>query len=114
MKKNEVMQQPEFEPLPVEFEGKGSQGKFYFKQLMRVGDVALYRKTKEFDSGRQHKSHEVIVVRKQKESFRGDIHYKAKEHYPNDEEFGRYAWAFISLEAAVKKFEELLKRRGLK
>lgn len=80
------------EPLPIAFKAKER----IYRQLARKGIVALYevRNFRHVLIG-----FELIIIRYQKARSRNQknhdpIRYPERERYPNDEEFGRYAWSF--------------------
>lgn len=89
-------------PLPTTFTRSG----WTFTQLARVGDVALFRKSKQ-GFGYPIVSFEVIKVQKREAWSMGDQTFPAKEGYPSDEQWGTAGWTCLNLEAANKKLKEL-------
>jgi len=93
-------------PLPLEFEGKGSQKGFLFTQVKRGERAAIYRKT--------HSEFNVSyfeVIRLMSHNGR-DIHgkyYPPAEWYPGENAFGKDAFCFLGNQEALveKKFQKL-------
>jgi len=99
----------EYEILPIEFEGRGSQRGYYFRMLDRCGDVCLFEKS---DGDRKY--YEVIVIRKSKGrvSVIGgvEVEFKNKETYPSDEKFGLMGWCYVRECDAKVKYDEVRSR----
>lgn len=82
-----------------------------FTMVKRVGDVALYERTKE---GYVYSGWEVIIIQKAKASNfnvgASVINWnEGDEFYPNSESFGKKGWYYSSRELADVKFESLIK-----
>jgi len=96
--------------LPKEIRKNGKT----YKQVKRVGNVALYDTyTLLGDKGKkkqQRTSCEVFVVRIQRETIAPNgVVIPEKEKYPSNEDFGHYAWSFPARsKIAEEKFTELL------
>jgi hypothetical protein len=94
--------------LDIQFNGKGSQKGWTFKQLQRSGRIAIYEKRSESTV-----TYEVINIRVKKAASvkypNGTIvEYQAREAYPNDEQFGVFGWAYSHLADADKKYWDLI------
>jgi len=83
-------------------------GGFNFEIIKREGNIAIAK-------GKNKKGSvcfEVFKVKEQKESisnFGGvEVTFKAKESKPKDNDFGKDAFSYGELMAALKKFEELV------
>lgn len=50
---------------------------------------------------------EVFIIKVQKESERFGKTFPAKFRFPGNEDFGKWAWSYRSLELAENKFNEL-------
>ena len=98
----------DYEVLPQEFMGRGSQHGWVFKQLKRIGDIALYSKT---DNG-GNTYWEVVVIgfsRGGSTTIAGaNIVFNPKELYPSNEQFGVNGWCFSSQRDAATRFEQIL------
>ena len=95
--------------LRTEFEANyDKSGKMKFTQLRREGDVALYHRTRPDSSTFNY---EVFIVKTAKAGTalpNGAVEAEDRERYPGADAFGRYAYDCSTLEAAEKKFNELL------
>lgn len=82
-------------PIETEFKRSG----FEFKQMWRVGPVAIYGKKK--PEWKDFFTFEVVVIREQKawEAF-GRV-FEAKEAYPSSEQWGTFGWTARTLDAAM-------------
>jgi hypothetical protein len=92
--------------LSEKFYGKGTKSGWFFEQLKRDGNLAIYKK--------QSNSliyYEVIIIKKSKDRkaiFRGvEVNYEAGEHYPKDNDFGYTGWVYNDFITAEKKFNVL-------
>jgi hypothetical protein len=99
----------QYEVLATEFEGRGkAHSGWFFKQVKRVGDIALYCRSDEH----LNTYYEVIVVQFSSGgvvNFGGkEVSLLPKEIYPSNEQFGTMGWCFSSLAAADTKFASLL------
>lgn len=75
-------------------------------QVDRNGDFAIYMRT--LDGTRKH--FEVIRIQKTKKEHtwpNGKVTLAGTESYPGDQSWGRNGWTYMSLHAAVQKFEQL-------
>lgn len=92
----------QFEPLPELHNPYNAKKKF--KQLKRTDKVALYQVL------HIPRAFEVFRVKICKPYMMNGVQFPSKEMYPSDEDFGKTAWSHSTLEAAEKKYEELLKK----
>ncbi len=91
--------------LPTSFKGRASQKSFFFTQIKREGDIAIFEKK---DSTTSY--WETIIVQKHDgRTMPGNVKIPASEFYPSDNMFGTYAWCFGNLESAEIKFQSLVK-----
>lgn len=75
---------------------------YCFKQLDRVGDVAIYHKTK----GLLSESFEVVIIQKRDaHTWPNGVTTPAHEAMPSSEQWGVKAWTYTSREMAVQRFE---------
>ena len=75
-------------------------------QVDRKGDVAIYMR--HLDGDRKH--FEVIRITRSKKDYtwpNGKVTLAGTESYPGDQSWGRMGWTYMTLQAAVKKFEHL-------
>ena len=81
-------------PLPINFIGRGEVRGYHFTQISRTDRAFIY----EVDAGNS-KCYEVFkkVINKR---FGG-------VSYPTSKAFGIWAWTYMSLDKAEKKFNEL-------
>ena len=86
-------------PLPTEFKSKG----FQFRQLKRVGDVALFERKR---PTWKNPGYEVVRVRKYPTYEISGATIEAHEALPPDEAFGQEGWALASIERAEEVFAE--------
>ena len=84
---------------------------FDFRQLAREGDVALFRKTKQYPS-LLLETFEVVIVRKMDDHIgpRGEM-ISAGEHMPRSEQWGTHGWSLQTLDRAWEKFRALRDER---
>ena len=77
---------------------------FTFKQIIRVGQVAIYEQ-----SGPNWKSprYEVVNINKHAGYKIGSQFVKAAETYPGASLWGMQGWTYFTLEEAENKFKEL-------
>lgn len=91
-----------YQELPKEFKGRKDQRGFFFTQIWREGEFAVYRKEK------GHLIYfEAIYIKKQKSYVIAGVEVPAKEVYPNSEAFGLLAFACDTKEDAFKAAEFL-------
>jgi len=109
------MKTQEVVPLKLPREVR-KNGKIY-KQVKRVGDVALFdafmMAGEKGDKKLTRTSREVFFVKIQKETVapNGKL-IPLKEKYPSNEDFGKSAWSYSSVgDAAEKMFDELVAGR---
>jgi len=106
--KESIMTKPLTLPKEVRKNGKT------YKQVKRVGNVALYDTyTLLGEKGKKmlHRtSREVFIVRIQRETIAPNgVVIPEKEKYPSNEDFGRHAWSFPARSSsAEEKFNELI------
>jgi hypothetical protein len=86
-----------------------SMNQFAYRQISRIGNVALYQKTKHFSAWGLFKTYEVVVVQKMEKHIwpNGDI-TPAHEHMPGNEQWGLYGWSCQTHKRALKKFQEVV------
>jgi hypothetical protein len=100
-----------YEPMPINFDGRGSQRGWVFSLVMRGGMVCMYRKDKN-DSDGSMTYYEVVVLRKKRGGkfvIAGkDVEFKPKESYPSDEEFGTFGWCYVRECDALARYEALV------
>jgi hypothetical protein len=97
------------ESMPVKFVKKG----ITFTQVKR-NDNALVYKLKNQEGNEYYE----VFLRKTQPAFslwsKGntplEYKYPAKEKYPNDEQFGVWAWTYTLPKLAMAKFEEISKQ----
>ena len=89
------------EPLPLRFRDRG----FFYEQLDRQGDVALYTQTNHAGIVR----YEVVRIRIQREHTWPDgTTTPEKEAYPSSNSWGTLGWTFIERPLAEAKLRALL------
>lgn len=93
-------------PLATSFRSHG----YDFKQLDRVGMVALFEKTHKDVPGRSF--YEVVVVQAHSERVIAGNTIAAAEAMPGAEQFGRLGWSYSVVDGALVRFEEQLKKQG--
>lgn len=76
---------------------------FTFRQLRRIGNVAIYEQTKKGQSP----AYEVVILRMREARIAFGMELPECEHYPSSEEWGTYGWTYRSLSEAERKFKEL-------
>ena len=99
----------EYITLPTEFAGRGSQKTFYFTQVDRSGDVALYKKVDVEDKIELYET--ILIKRGGERIFPDGNSIPAKEYYPSDEQFGKMGWAYKTHKEALIKYNMLLNSR---
>jgi hypothetical protein len=96
--------------LPATFTIKG----FTHHQISRNSVAALYAKW----DGDALRGYEVFKIKKQPHKTRviegEEIHYPAKERYPNDEDFGHSAFFIESKDKAHAKITEITAKESEK
>ena len=91
--------------LENKFTGRGDSKNCQFELVERVGDSALYSRTKD-----GIKSFEVIKIQTTKKDWiiNGKVVSPAgQETYPSTSSWGTLGWSFNSLEKAKDKLEEI-------
>ena len=89
------------EPLPLSFRDRG----FFYEQLDRQGDVALYTQTNHAGIVR----YEVVRIRIQREhTWPNGTTTPEKEAYPGSNSWGTLGWTFIEKPLAEDKLWALL------
>jgi hypothetical protein len=104
-----------YEPMPSEFDGRGSQRGWVFSLIRRDGMVCMYRKDKnDYDGCITY--YEVVILKRKKGGnyvIAGkDVEFKPKERYPSDEEFGDYGWCYVRECDALARYEALVGKKG--
>lgn len=107
-------------PLDLQFKHKG----FWFTQLKRTENVALYAQTMSEPKGdlteyHPSMSYEVIVVQSHNGRTIMGKEYPPAEFYPRDEDWGTKGWTVSgqgpeTYDFALDKFREVLKREHQK
>lgn len=78
------------------------------KQIMREGDVAMYRRWRTGKEGFAAEEHyEVVKIRVQPAYERFGQSYPDTEHYPSSEMWGDKGWTSLSREKADIKFNQV-------
>jgi hypothetical protein len=76
---------------------------YNYTQLCRGRRSCLYRMT----CNEETVGFEVFIIRIQAEAiFKGKI-YPAHEKWPSDNDFGKSAWSSMTLEGAIRRYNEL-------
>lgn len=83
---------------------------FCFKQIKRIGNVAIYEK---WTKGSSKKHYEVIRIRSHNGYDMAGTWIEPAEMYPGDEQWGINGFTINSIEAAEKKFNELVLKEKL-
>ena len=93
-----------YKPLPVEFRAGG----FYYRQIAREGDAAIYEQTWSSSScPNPSVCYEVIRIRRRKGFEIDGRLVEPAEVYPNREAWGIDGWTFTDKDAAFVKLREL-------
>ena len=88
-------------PLATTFSFDG----FDFRQVERVGGLALFGKSKPTHT---RASFEVVIVQKHPaKTFLSGKHYDARESMPSSESWGTKGWTYTNLENAQTKLNQL-------
>ncbi len=87
---------PQYIPIQEEFVLSG----FSFLLLQRIGDIAVFQRTK---PGWQKPHYEVMKVKKHEEYKIKDKHFPAAEYLPDAEEWGGLGFTYNSLDLALKR-----------
>ena len=94
----------QFRPLEQEFDSHG----WHFLQLIRVGGVCLFLKTKR-GATRKIQSWEVILpILQPAKLFPSGSSLRARETYPYDEQWGKRGWTYMSEAEARVAFLRLV------
>ena len=80
-----------------------NSGGFWFRQLCRKGNVALFEKSK----GDNNRSFEVVRIQRREERFAFGKVLPASEVMPSAERWGKDGWTYADLEQAREKFRAL-------
>ncbi len=95
--------------LPEQFRSNG----FDFRQLKRVGDVAVFEKSKPIlkpSRGYEMiRSFEVVKIQSHNGYEIAERKIEPAESMPSSESWGRLGWTFTDLQSAENKFNELSK-----
>ena len=84
-----------------------ARGRFYHKQIKRVGNVAMFERSG-LNSSDSH--FEVIKISSHNGYKMGGAYIEAAETYPGASLWGIQGWTCTTLERATKKFEQACKR----
>jgi hypothetical protein len=76
---------------------------YIYIQVCRGSSSCVYRQT----YGKETQGFEVFIIRKQKEVILNGKVYPARERWPKDDDFGKTAWTYRTLERAMTKYNEL-------
>jgi hypothetical protein len=92
-------------PLPIAFRSDG----FDFSQIAREGILAIYRKSKTYQSGFSFETFEVVRIQKMDDHQWPDGRIQlAHEHMPHSEQWGVNGFSLQSSNDAWNKFRQLL------
>lgn len=81
---------------------------FHFSMVKRVGNVALFRKTKPNHS---RLSFEVVIIKTHPAKTLFGRTYPARESMPPSEQWGQAGWSYLNREAAERRFARLTEPR---
>lgn len=95
----------EYRPLPTSFRSKG----WDFRQLDRVGAVALFEKT---HAEVTRPSFEVVIVQRHEARVIAGREIPAAEAMPSTSQWGRAGWTLTTETAARAKFDGLVAERA--
>lgn len=84
--------------LPTKFSEKG----FTYTQIKRKGNKAIYEQNL-----RGSKSFEVIFINRHEKYEIAGNEIPASETYPSSSSWGTYGWTYMSLDEAIKKYNNL-------
>jgi hypothetical protein len=90
-------------PLPERFR----YDNFDFRMLKREGDIAIFAKSSP-SHPREPDSYEVVRVQRKPARLLFGRDIPAHEAMPASEDWGIHGWTYAKLEAAEKKFAELI------
>jgi len=86
---------------------------FNYVQVKRNEKAAIY---KQIDPTTGHESYEVFMIKvtkpftlKSKGKNPKVYNYPAMEKFPGNEDFGKIAWAYMTIETTTEKYKELSK-----
>lgn len=94
---------PAYKPLRTSFRSKG----FDYRQIERVGDVAMFEQTK---PGLSEPRYEVVIVQRHDAYEIGGAKVEAAETMPSTSAWGRLGWTYRDPKEARMRFDELVKR----
>ena len=80
---------------------------FDFKQIKRVGDVAIFQQSK---STWPDVRYEVVKIGKHSGYYLGGSKLESAETYPGASLWGIQGWTYTTLELAEKQFKKVCKR----
>ena len=89
------------QPLPLKLSKNG----FNYTQVLRGERSCVYEQMYFEEQGIKYYEVFLIKIQPQRKAF--DKEYPAKERFPNDEAFGKWAWSFRNYEDAKWRFDEL-------
>ena len=92
------------QPIPSRFRHDG----FNLTLLKRIGDVAMFSKTKPWHS---RDSFEVVILRRHPAKWISGRFYPHRESLPPTESWGTQGWSCVGLLNAECRFEWLVKRQ---
>jgi len=78
-----------------------------YKQVTRTETVALYARHREDGTLKDHEVFRIKLLKKGHQIFKQTLEDDT-EQYPSNEKFGRTAWSFLRLGAAMVKYQELV------
>lgn len=90
-------------PLPEEFTSNG----FRFKQLIRLGQIAVFEKSK---PGISSKFYEVVIIQRHDGYSINGKEALPAEFMPKSESWGKLGWSFSEAEDAFRKYHCLVER----
>lgn len=95
-------------PLPKTFK----KNTFFYEQVLRRGDIAIYQQR--LREGAGCLAFEVFKIKKCPDWNSPGGFVPAHEAGPSNEEFGKSAWSYPTLEMAKKKMRELEEKASSK
>jgi hypothetical protein len=93
--------------MDKEFSSRG----FYFKQIHRESDFAIYERWHE-NSDKKH--YEVVIIQSHNGYSIGDQSYPPSEFYPSSNSWGTDGFTCVSKEAAYKRLDEMIEYHKIK
>lgn len=93
--------------LEIEFQGTGEVSNFTFKQIASSTRGYVYELTDE-NKNRHYESFERKEQQKSDTLIKGKkVSFEEKVIYPNSNSFGVWAFCYMNIESAMKRFEQI-------